>query len=98
MILAGLIVGDTLVLGLLARTSFMNVAYKISLMVLPENMASSRSLGHPGKFLFFLYSWCSSSSSDSKAIGNFFGHSTFSELDPTSFVELFFYNNYGGND
>jgi hypothetical protein len=98
MILAGLTVGDTLVLGLLARTSFMNVAYKISLMVLPENMASSRSLEHLGKYLFVLCNWCSSSSSDSEAVGDFWGCSTFPELDLASFVKLFFFKNSCGNE
>jgi hypothetical protein len=80
MILVGMTVGDTLVLGFLVGTSCIKVVDKISLMVLPENMASSGSLGHPGKGLFVLCSWCSSSSSDSEAIGDFWGHSTFPEL------------------
>jgi len=71
MILAGLTTGDTLVLGFLAGTFFMNVAYKILLMVLPKNMASFGSLGHLGKDIFVLCNWCSSSSYDSKTIGDF---------------------------
>jgi hypothetical protein len=49
MTLDGLTVGETLVLGFLAETSPIKEEDKILLMVLLENTASSRSLGHPGK-------------------------------------------------
>jgi hypothetical protein len=70
----------------------------MSLMVLPKNIASFRSLGHHGKGLFVLYSQCSSSSSESEAVGNFCGCYTLLELDPFSFARLFFFNNSGGNN
>jgi hypothetical protein len=90
--------GDTTVLGFLSKTSCINEENNISLMVLPENMASSRSLGHLGKVLFVLYIWSSSSSSDSEAVGDFWGYSTFLELDPASYTGFFFFNNYGVNE
>jgi hypothetical protein len=68
--LARMIVGDTPVLGFLVRTSCMNVTDKILLMVLPKNMGSFGSLGNPGKGIFILYNWCSSSSYDYEVIGN----------------------------
>jgi hypothetical protein len=98
MIFVGMTTRDTLVLVFLAETSYMNARDIISLMFLPDNMSSSISLGHPRKGLYFLCNWCSSSSSNSQAVGDYWGCSTFLELDPTSFVELFFFNNSGGNE
>jgi hypothetical protein len=98
MILAGLTVGDILVLGFLFRTSCITAVDKILLIALPENMASSGSLGHPGKCLFVLCSWCSSSSSDSEAVGDLWGCYTFPELNPTSSTGSFLFNNSVGNE
>jgi len=98
MILVGLTIGDTLFQGFLSGTSYVNVVDNISFMVLPENMASSGSLGHLSKGLSILYKWCSSSSSGSKAVGDFWGCSTFLEIDPASSVGFFFFKNYGGNE
>jgi hypothetical protein len=96
--LVGMILWDTLVLGFLVETSYIKERDRISLIFLLENMASSGSLGHPRKNHFFLYIQCSSSPSESEAIHEFYGHSTLSELDPTSFFGLFFFNNSGGNE
>jgi hypothetical protein len=71
MILARMIVGDTLVLGFLVGTSCMNATDRFLLMVLPEKMASSRIFAHPSKYRFVLCNWCSSSSSNFEVIGDF---------------------------
>jgi hypothetical protein len=48
MTLAGITTGETLVLVFLAETSPVKETTKISLMVLPENTASSKKLGASG--------------------------------------------------
>jgi hypothetical protein len=54
MILVGMTISDTLVMGFLVETSCMIAEDKILLIVLPEKMASSRRSGHLGKCLFVL--------------------------------------------
>jgi hypothetical protein len=72
----------------------------MSLMVLLESTASSERLGNPSKVLLGHCNWCYSSSFESDGIGDFNAdfnaNSTLSELDPTSFAELFFLKSYIG--
>jgi hypothetical protein len=70
MSLVGMTYRDILVLGFLVETFSIKVIDKMSLMVLPENMASFEILGHLVKCIFVLCSWCSSSSSSSEAVGD----------------------------
>jgi hypothetical protein len=98
MILAALTVGDTPILVLLVRISCINAEDNISLIFLPNKMASFGRLGNPHKCLFFLCNWCSSSSFDSESIGNFWGYSTFPYLNCASSTGFFFFKNYGGNE